>query len=99
MGVSEGRREGFSREFVSTRFFWEERGEWGVSAKLNTRRRKDREIEGGKGRKKEGGQAERARSCSRTGVPEGLGSFHFLVRGLEGEGRFVLCHDDGVANG
>lgn len=30
------------------------------------------------------------------GVPEGLGGFHFLGSGFEGEGRFVLCHD--VAN-
>lgn len=29
------------------------------------------------------------------GVPEGLGGLHFLVSGVEGEGRFVLRH--GVA--
>ena len=27
------------------------------------------------------------------GVPEGLGGFHFLVGGFEGEGGFVLGHD------
>ena len=28
-----------------------------------------------------------------SGVPEGLGDFHFLVSGLKGEGGFWLCHD------
>ena len=31
-----------------------------------------------------------------SGIPEGLGGFDFLVSGLKGEGRFLLCHD--VAN-
>lgn len=28
-----------------------------------------------------------------SSVPEGLGGFHFLVSGFEGEWGFVLCHD------